>query len=137
LCRITGQELGDSITLGQLALRPNVSTGAILDLLPAAERASIQSRDIETALADHLYSGYLESQDQASRRLRQHDGLTIPEHMSFDTVGSLSHEMVERLERVRPRSFGDARKVPGLTPAALSTLLVHLTALQQRKSLPG
>ena len=137
LCRITGQELGDSITLGQLALRPNVSTGAILDLLPAAERASIQSRDIETAVADHLYSGYLESQDQASRRLRQHDGLTIPEHMSFDTVGSLSHEMVERLERVRPRSFGDARKVPGLTPAALSTLLVHLTALQQRKSLPG
>ena len=136
LCRITGQELGESITLGQLALRPNVSTAAILDLLPVTERASIQSRDIETALADHLYSGYLESQDLASRRLRQHDSLTIPEHMSFGTVGSLSHEMVERLERVRPRSFGDARKIPGLTPAALSNLLVHLTALQQRKSLP-
>jgi len=38
--------------------------------------------------------------------------------------------MIERLERVRPRSFGDARRVPGLTPAALSNLLVYLTAHQ-------
>jgi tRNA uridine 5-carboxymethylaminomethyl modification enzyme len=131
LRRVTGQELGDSITLGQLALRPNITAGEIINLLPAQDQLGFQPRDIETALADTLYSGYLDSQNQATRRLRQHDTLAIPESLSFKAVGSLSHEMVERLERVRPRNFGDARKIPGLTPAALSNLLVYLTATQQ------
>jgi tRNA uridine 5-carboxymethylaminomethyl modification enzyme len=95
----------------------------------------VRPRDVDTALADHLYAGYLDSQNQASRRLRQHDGLFIPETLSFKSVASLSHEMIERLERMRPRNFGDARKIPGLTPAALSNLLVYLTAAQQAKAI--
>jgi tRNA uridine 5-carboxymethylaminomethyl modification enzyme len=128
LQRVTGQELADSITLGQLVLRPNITVDEINRLLDESERGDLQPRDIETALADYLYAGYLDSQNQTSRRLRQHDALAIPENLSFKAVGSLSHEMIERLERVRPRSFGDARRVPGLTPAALSNLLVYLTA---------
>ena len=54
--------------------------------------------------------------------------MTIPANLSFKAVASLSHEMVERLERVRPQNFGEARKIPGVTPAALSNLLVHLSA---------
>jgi tRNA uridine 5-carboxymethylaminomethyl modification enzyme len=126
LRQLTGQELGDAITLGQLALRPNIKAKHILDLLPASEGISI--RDLETALADYLYAGYLDSQSQASRRLHQHDALTIPNHLSFKSVASLSHEMVERLERVRPQSFGQARQIPGMTPAALTNLLVHLSS---------
>jgi tRNA uridine 5-carboxymethylaminomethyl modification enzyme len=132
---VTGQELGDSIALDQLALRPNITASEIVNLLPGQDQLGFQPRDIETALADSLYSGYLDSQNQATRRLRQHDTLAIPESLSFKAVGSLSHEMVERLERVRPRNFGDARKIPGLTPAALSNLLVYLTATQQARQL--
>ena len=128
LRQVTGQELGDSISLGQLALRPNITVEVITGLLDQEDRVDLQLRDIETALADYLYAGYLDSQNQTSRRLRQHDTLSIPENLSFKAVGSLSHEMVERLERVKPRNFGDARKIPGLTPAALSNLLVYLTA---------
>src|SRR6185369_6672463 len=126
------QELGDSITLGQLVLRPNITVDEINRLLDESERGDLQPRDIETALADYLYAGYLDSQNQTSRRLRQHDALAIPENLSFKAVGSLSHEMVERLERVKPCNFGDARKIPGLTPAALSNLLVYLTAQQSQ-----
>lgn len=133
LSRLTEQNLGDSITLAQLALRPNITVEKILDLLPAVERTTVTRVDVESALADHLYAGYLETQTQATRRLRQHDGLSIPENLSFKVVGSLSHEMVERLERVKPRNFGDARKIPGITPAALSNLLVYLTAVQQTR----
>jgi tRNA uridine 5-carboxymethylaminomethyl modification enzyme len=132
LREVTGQELGDSINLGQLALRPNITVSEITKLLAEDEKLHLQPRDFETALADCLYAGYLESQDQTSRRLRQHDALAIPETLAFNAVGSLSHEMVERLERVKPRNFGDARKIPGLTPAALSNLLVYLTAQQTR-----
>lgn len=132
MSRRTGQDLGDSLTLAQLALRPNISSEEIIQLLPSAERAAVRPRDVESALADSLYAGYLDSQSQASRRLHQHDALTIPETLSFRAVASLSHEMVERLERVKPRNFGDARKIPGLTPAALSNLLVYLGAQQRR-----
>ncbi len=134
LRRVTGQDLGDSITLGQLVLRPNITVDEITRLLDKSERSGLQARDFETALADYLYAGYLDSQNQTSRRLRQHDALAIPDNLSFKAVGSLSHEMVERLERVKPRNFGDARKIPGLTPAALSNLLVFLTS-QQSKTL--
>jgi len=129
---VTGQELGDSVTLGQLALRPNITVEVIGSLLDENERNGIQVRDFETAMADYLYAGYLDAQNQTSRRLRQHDSLAIPDNLSFKAVGSLSHEMVERLERIKPRNFGDARKVPGLTPAALSNLLVYLTAQQSK-----
>ena len=134
LRELTGQDLGDSITLGQLALRPNVKAEHVKELLPSAGSAGITMRDIETALADYLYAGYLDTQTQATRRLHQHDSMTIPASLSFKSVASLSNEMVERLERVRPESFGQARQIPGLTAAALSTLLVHLTAIQRQVS---
>lgn len=128
LQEITGQELGDSITLSQLALRPTITAETVRELLPSSEQASIS--DVESALADQLYAGYLTSQTAANRRLHQHDTLKIPSGFSFNKVGSLSTEIVERLERAQPQSFGQARRLPGMTPAALSNLLVHLTAAQ-------
>ncbi len=130
-CReLTGQELGESLTLAELALRPRMDVGMLMSLLPLPARSEISIGDLETALADHVYAGYLDSQAAGLRRLNQHDTLNIPQGFSFRTVGSLSHEIVERLERAQPESFGQARRVPGMTPAALSTLLVHLTGSQ-------
>jgi tRNA uridine 5-carboxymethylaminomethyl modification enzyme len=134
LREITGQELGDSISLAQLALRPNMTSARLHGLLPETKRSEVDTKDLETAMADFLYAGYLGTQTLATRRLKQHDCLAIPSELSFRTVGSLSAEMVERLERVRPQNFGQARQIPGITPAALSNLLVHLTANQQTKS---
>ena len=127
---LTGQNLGDSLSLAELALRPRVDAAMVMDLMPADARAEFAIGDLETALADHLYAGYLDSQAAGLRRLNQHDGLTIPNGFSFRTVGSLSHELIERLERARPESFGQARRIPGMTPAGLSNLLVYLTASQ-------
>jgi len=127
---LTGQDLGDSLTLAQLALRPAVEISTIMGLLPAAARASFTITDLETVLADQLYAGYLDSQANVNRRLHQHDLLKIPANFSFRRVSSLSHEIVERLERARPQSFGQARRLPGMTPAALANLLVHLSASQ-------
>jgi tRNA uridine 5-carboxymethylaminomethyl modification enzyme len=130
LSALTGQTLGDSLSYAQLALRPGVTSETIRDLLAKTE-GEIARTDLETALADLLYSGYLEAQTSAIRRLHQHDGLRIPQGFTFAQVRSLSYEMIERLERAQPSTFGQARRLPGLTPAALSQLLVHLTASQQ------
>jgi tRNA uridine 5-carboxymethylaminomethyl modification enzyme len=130
LSALTGQRLGDSLSFAQLALRPGVTSETIGGLLAGSE-GDIARTDLDTALADLLYTGYLDAQTSAIRRLNQHDGLRIPEGFTFAGVCSLSYEMIERLERAQPRTFGQARRLPGLTPAALSQLLVHLTASQQ------
>jgi len=130
LGELTGQDLGDSVSLAQLALRPRITPERVLDLLRRSH-TGIALADLESALADLLYSGYLQAQEATNRRLHQHDALRIPAGFSFDRVGALSYEMIERLERAQPRTFGQARRLPGLTPAALSHLLVHLSAAQQ------
>ncbi|HEX8456087.1 MAG TPA: tRNA uridine-5-carboxymethylaminomethyl(34) synthesis enzyme MnmG [Pyrinomonadaceae bacterium] len=129
LARILG-DLGDSITLSQLAQRQNVSREMIRGLLPPSLRDEISHSELETSLADLLYCGYVQSQKDSFERIFHNDGLRMPENFDFHRVSGLSHEMIERLERARPQTFGQARCIPGMTPAALSTLLVRLK-LQQ------
>src|SRR5437660_23753 len=119
LRQLTGQELGGSLSLAELVLRPHIDDQLVMTLLPAEARSELCAQDLESAVADHLYAGYLGSQTDTVRRLNQHDGLNIPNDFSFVRVPSLSHEMIERLERARPESFGQARRIPGMTPAAL------------------
>lgn len=123
-----GADLGDSVTLAQLAKRNGVGIDLIGSFIPKGSLAGLSDSDIETALADSLYSGYIDAQKANVQRLHQHDGLQIRPDFSFQGLSGLSHEMVERFERARPLSFGEARRIPGVTPAALSTLLVHLSA---------
>ena len=129
LSRTLGVDLGDSITLAQLAQRPHVHSELIQQLLPFEIR-SISIKDLESALADSLYSGYIKSQRATFDRLHNHDSLRIPDCFKYREISGLSHEMIERLERACPKTFGQARRVPGLTPSALSTLLVQLNIAQ-------
>jgi tRNA uridine 5-carboxymethylaminomethyl modification enzyme len=131
LTRTIGADLGDSITLSQLICRPNVTPELIRQILPEDICAESSLKDIESASADLLYKGYIEAQRNSFDRLYQHDSLRVPENYDFRAISGLSNEMVDRLERTRPQTFGQMRRIPGLTPAALSTLLVQLT-LKQR-----
>jgi tRNA uridine 5-carboxymethylaminomethyl modification enzyme len=130
ISQILSADLGDSITLSQLAMRSGVRPELVHRLLPAAIRDEVRVTDLETALADSLYSGYIQKQKLATERVNHHDSLRVPESFQFNSISGLSNEMVERLERARPQNFGQVRKIRGLTPAAVSTLLVHLTAQQ-------
>jgi tRNA uridine 5-carboxymethylaminomethyl modification enzyme len=131
LTHATGMDLGDSITLSQLICRPHVLPELVQKLLPQDIQAESSIKDLESVFADLLYSGYIEAQRTAFDRIHQHDSLRIPENYNFRAISGLSNEMIDRLERTRPQTFGQARRLPGLTPAALSTLLVQLT-LKQR-----
>jgi tRNA uridine 5-carboxymethylaminomethyl modification enzyme len=109
--------------LEELAQRPNVTSDLIRRILvPILGSAAVTH--IESAIADNLYAGYIRMQESAIQRLRHHDSIPIPQNLDFKTLNGLSHEMIERLERSRPSTVGDARRIAGLTPAALSTLYV-------------
>ena len=117
--------------MAQLAKRPGVRSGIVKELLPAEVRPGVVDSELDAAMADLLYAGYLHAHKLTVERLHQHDSLKISGQLVFRGLSGLSNEVVERLERAKPRTFGEARRIPGLTPAALSTLLVHLSAQAQ------
>lgn len=125
-----GIDLGDSISLSQLSKRQGITPYIIYRFMPENIRSQVTTSDLETALADSLYTGYIETQNAAVERVNHNDGFKVPEKIDFHLINGLSHEMAERLERAKPQTFGQVRKISGLTPAALSTLLVYLTGLK-------
>lgn len=133
--QLLGADLGDAFTLSQLSMRPEVDKEMILRLLPAEIKDSLRSADLDSALADSLYSGYVEKQRIATERVNHHDALKVPDEFRFSTISGLSVEMIERLERAQPKNFAQVRSISGLTPAAISTVLVHLTAHKPQDSL--
>ncbi len=79
------------------------------------------------------YAGYLERQCEEIERARRHEATAIPQEFDYDTVRGLSAEVLSKLKRVRPETIGQAQRVSGVTPAAISLLLVHLRRKQHRQ----
>ena len=72
------------------------------------------------------YAGYLDRQREEIERTRRHEALSIPEAFDYDAVRGLSAEVLAKLKRTRPVTLGQAQRISGVTPAAISLLLVHL-----------
>ncbi len=72
------------------------------------------------------YAGYIDRQRQEIERQLAQEETTLPPHFAFDQVRGLSPEVRETLIRVRPATLGQAARIPGVTPAAISLLLIHL-----------
>jgi tRNA uridine 5-carboxymethylaminomethyl modification enzyme len=126
--QILGCDLGDSFSLTQLALRQGVTPDFVRRLIPKEIESGVSNSDLESVFADSMYERYTETQKVANERVHNNDDMRVPEQFSFTAMSELSREMVERLERSRPQTFGQLRRIPGLTPAAVSSVLVHLAA---------
>jgi tRNA uridine 5-carboxymethylaminomethyl modification enzyme len=81
-----------------------------------------EARAVETEIK---FAGYLDQQKKSIEKLKAAESVVIPDWLEYGTISGLSREMREKLERVRPRTIGQASHIPGVTPAALS--LVHVS----------
>jgi tRNA uridine 5-carboxymethylaminomethyl modification enzyme len=72
------------------------------------------------------YSGYLDRQSMEIERRLRHENTPIPASFDYDSVSGLSSEVREKLKQARPETIGQASRIPGITPPAISLLLVHL-----------
>jgi tRNA uridine 5-carboxymethylaminomethyl modification enzyme len=104
------------------ALVPETS-GERLAAIPRNE-----ARAVETEIK---FAGYLDQQKKAIQKLKEAEGVRIPEWLNYTTISGLSREMQEKLGRVRPQTIGQASRIPGVTPAALG--LVHVSIRIQAK----
>lgn len=102
------------VTYEALMAVPGIGPG--VDRADVAEQVAIQIR----------YAGYLDRQADDIERQRQAASQLIPENFDYRVVKSLSAEVLEKLERIRPQSIDQASRIPGMTPAAMSQLLVYL-----------
>ncbi len=121
--------------MSQLSHRQGVTSDLICNLLPKNIKDLVKTSELDTALADSLYSGYIQSQQNASERVNHNDNLKIPENINFKDINGLSNEMIERLERENPQTFGQIKKINGITHTALSTVLVYLSSSRDRQEL--
>lgn len=97
-----------------------------------ADPAGWELKTVETAIK---FEGYLAQQRRHMEQLREAEGRSIPDGFDYRLAG-LSREMQDKLGRIRPVTLGQASRIPGVTPAALSLLLVHIELRKQRAALP-
>jgi tRNA uridine 5-carboxymethylaminomethyl modification enzyme len=102
---------------------PELNASGLLRLAPAL--AEFPSRLLEEAVEDHRYAPYVERQQAEVARLRSDENVRVPPAIDYSAIPGLSLEMAERLNAARPSTLGAARRIRGITPAALAAILVH------------
>jgi tRNA uridine 5-carboxymethylaminomethyl modification enzyme len=83
---------------------------------------------VQQVETDIKFEGYISAQENSISRFRKLEDMRIPDNFSYDEVPSLSREVREKLMRIRPASLGHASRISGITPAAISVLMIHLSA---------
>jgi tRNA uridine 5-carboxymethylaminomethyl modification enzyme len=123
--RVFGDVLSRDYKLHDLLRRPNV-TYADLTGLPAVGSPVTDEKVAEQVEIQCKYAGYIERQQGEIHKQRRHEETRLPDWLDYAQVRGLSNEVRQKLQSQRPVTIGQAARTPGITPAAISLLLVHL-----------
>ena len=118
-----GTPLTHEYSLLDLLRRPEVDYTALVELTGASDIPADAAEQVEIQAK---YAGYIERQQEEIERLRQHEQTRLPEDLDYASLNGLSNEIRAKLADVRPQTLGQASRIPGVTPAAVSLLLIHL-----------
>ncbi len=136
--RVLGTEIEREYNLSALLSRPAVRYEELMTLKGSDDQLISQdrlqdSRQIEQVEIALKYQGYIERQKEEVQKTLVHESMQIPEDMDYDKVVGLSFEVRQKLKAVRPETLGQASRISGVTPAAVSLLLIHLKRLKWGK----
>lgn len=110
-------------SLAELLRRPEIVYDHIADI--GADRAA--SQDVADQVEIEIkYEGYISRQTDEIERLRKNENTALPLELDYDVIGGLSNEIKQKLKDVRPETVAQASRIPGVTPAAVSQILVYL-----------
>ena len=116
--------LRNQATLAQILRRPEISLAQIRMLHPDVPR---YSQDVDAQAEIQLkYEGYVSRQLDIVERFKKMENAQLPIHIDYSKISGLSREVCEKLSRVRPQSIGQASRIPGITPAAISLLSFYV-----------
>src|SRR5690606_22794579 len=132
---LLGKAIGREYSLADLLRRPDVSYGKLMRAT-RADGALVAGPGLEPGVvAEQVeiqvkYQGYIDRQREEVQKQLAHENQRIPDDLDYDSVRSLSFEVRQKLRQHRPATIGQAGRISGVTPAAISLLLVHLKKLQ-------
>jgi tRNA uridine 5-carboxymethylaminomethyl modification enzyme len=123
--QVLGQLLGKEQNLAEILKRPDVKLADVLRL------AGLTALSDDESVAQQLeiqakYAGYITRQSEEISKQRKHENTSLPENMDYTAVHGLSNEVLQKLNAHRPVTLGQAARISGVTPAAISLLMVHL-----------
>ena len=133
--RVLGKPIEREYTLADLLRRPDVSYASLMSL-PGAGPAVVDAAVAAQVEVQAKYSGYITRQQDEVERREAQGALKLPPNLDYAEVHGLSREVQQKLNRYRPETIGQAARMQGVTPAAISLLLVHLKRgfVPQKKS---
>lgn len=126
--RVLGKAIEHEYNLGDLLRRPGVSYAALLSLDGGryAPEQSLAADEVEQVEIAAKYSGYIERQHDEVQRAATYENLRLPPELDYLQVQALSIEARQKLAKHRPETLGQASRISGITPAAISLLMIHL-----------
>ena len=130
---VLGQAIEREYTLIDLLRRPQVSYTSLMTL-PGVGPGESDPRVVEQVEIQAKYAGYIQRQQDEVERSRDQEGLKLPLDMDYREVRGLSIEVSQKLNQYKPETLGQAGRISGVTPAAISLLLVHLKRGSKKKS---
>jgi len=119
--KLSGEKINNHISLREMLKRPKV----LHSQLPQGESV-LPGNVIDEIEASIKYEGYIKRQKTDIERLQRNENTPIPSHIDYEAVVGLSNEVKQKLSEARPESLARASRLPGVTPAAISLLMVHL-----------
>ena len=127
------------VTLAELMRRPELGWRQVEEIAAAAD---LVASDADPTVADRVetefkYAGYLARQEADAARMRRLEHVRLPGDLDYSTIQGLSREAVEKLSSARPRSIGQASRISGVTPVAVSVLLTHLELARRQRDRAG
>ena len=131
---VLGQELSREQCLADLLRRPQVRYQDLIGLSSSDDNGVTDSAVIEQLEIEARYAGYIDRQRDEIARQRKHEETLIPKEMDYRQVRGLSNEVRQILIEHQPLTLGQATRLSGVTPAAVSLLLVHLKRQQLRSA---
>jgi len=111
------------LTLEELLQKPDVKIAELISIDP-------RLNDIEEDVAYQVelnvkYRGYIERQNEMVKRTKRLEDIRIPPDLVYRDISGISNEIVERFTKVKPFTLGQASRIPGVTPAAITALMIH------------
>jgi tRNA uridine 5-carboxymethylaminomethyl modification enzyme len=136
--RVLGKGIEREYTLTDLLRRPSVTYGALISLRDVEGRPLGAPASDDPVVAEQVeiavkYAGYIARQEEEVSRHEAHETTRIPADIDYDAVRGLSIEVRQKLKHQRPETVGQASRISGVTPAAISLLLVHLKRLSKTR----
>ncbi len=120
--RLGGSPIKESVLLYQLLKRPEVKYADLAEIAPSDQ--IMKPDEINQVEIQTKYKGYIKRQAEQAEKFNKIEKKTIPEGFNYRGINGLSREIVEKLEEIRPLNLGQASRIPGVTPAAISLLMV-------------